>query len=604
MKKLLILLLLVLSLSLMLTGCNKGKGDDQPDTPPAQKTVYTVTWATNDGETIATTSVDEGQIPSYTYTVTDTAEWDYTFEGWAATANGSVLSTLPAANANTTYFAQISAIKQKYTVTFNTGEGTAVSPQTVEYGETVAEPSAPTFSGHRFAGWSATSDGKTPVDFTAAIKENATYYAIWNEAVDVKGLLVALLDGYELNPFSFLPESMLWSYSDNLVDAEDVVSGYSSFVNISDVTYGFGEQWQMVLDNLKQSMTFFNVLSVVDSLASTSVTAFNNYFDNNPSDTAHHSFASGIYNVTVNFDGEVIAYALDYTADIPLLGTQTVQIALAMDVESGERTARIQLGDANALAYTLLEDSYTFAIRYLGVRRAMFSVTRDDSGNVSGNIYEYLTAASIEYVSAADFYITEDYVSVVGNKANGIPGFTNTICELYDVSNGRMIGYEVQETLLSIVYNTLWFNLSDVSGITSFKLVEGTGEEKDKIYVNGSTSVWEAKKVGGLSAKMASRRFDIELRTQYVYSYDAATKEYTAHTVQVPMLFVQEENYSTLAADVKSTNNVTVAVKVSDDDLDKLLDDYDGYVPVFIQNKENITVDKILAYIGEKYTFN
>jgi len=129
--------------------------------------------------------------------------------------------------------------------------------------------------------------------------------------------------------------------------------------------------------------------------------------------------------------------------------------ALAMHIESGERIGRIQLGDANALAYKFSENSYEFAIKYLGVRRAMFSIERTNDG-VNGKIYEYLTVSSSEIGSCAEFYITDNYVSVVGNKADNMIGFTGYINELYDATNGRMLGYEVKETLSSIVYNNLY----------------------------------------------------------------------------------------------------------------------------------------------------
>ena len=108
--------------------------------------------------------------------------------------------------------------------------------------------------------------------------------------------------------------------------------------------------------------------------------------------------------------------------------------------------------------------------------------------------------------------------------------------------------------------------------------------------------------VGGLNF---SRRYDIEFRTQYVTSYDPATQEYTVHQIQVPMLFVQEDYYETLADDIKSENkNVTgVEVGISDVDLEQLLYDYENLVPVFNENKEIFTVELILAYIGEKITF-
>ena len=69
------------------------------------------------------------------------------------------------------------------------------------------------------------------------------------------------------------------------------------------------------------------------------------------------------------------------------------------------------------------------------------------------------------------------------------------------------------------------------------------------------------------------------------------------------MIFVQEKNYDTFIDDVEATNDVTVSVEVSDADLDKILEDYDTLIPIFIENKDKVTVDTIITYIGEKITF-
>ena len=612
MKKTVALILLVMSLILAFTACGKKNKDDVTENPgtndpkPEPVVTYTVSWLDENGQTLTTQTVNEGTVPAYTYNVQDTAEWDYTFNGWAATAGGEVLSEIPAATANATYHALVSAVKQVYTVSFNTLGGSEIASQSVEYGNKATQPEDPTFDGHRFVGWSTSQNEVIEADFEQAITGNTVYFAVWNETVDIKVLLSVLLSSYELNPYEYLPEAMRLDYSANLVDAEDIVTDYSSFVNISDISYGFGEQWYMVLTNIDQSMVFFNALTVVESLSASSITAFNNYFDKNPQDTAHYEFENGEYNITIKYDGEIIYYVVEYTANIPVIGEVTAQIALAMVEETGEKSVRIQLGDANALAYTVRENSYDFAIKYLGVRRAMFSVARDEYGNVSGKIYEHLTVSSLETSNAADFYITEDYVSVVGNKADGLLGFSNTICELYDVNTGKMLGYEVNEVAekfgVTVNFDTLWFTLDMVDRINSIKYVAATDSSAAKLYVNGLSKEWASKTVGGLNF---SRRYDIEFRTQYVTSYDPATQEYTVHQIQVPMLFVQEDYYETLADDIKSENkNVTgVEVGISDADLEQLLYDYENLVPVFNENKEIFTVELILAYIGEKITF-
>ena len=599
MKKALILFFALFLTLCCLVSCN------QDETPKTEPHMYSVTWVDENGNTLTTSSVEEGTTPSYTYNVQDTAEWDYTFIGWSTSANGEALDTIPKATANVTYYALVSATKQVYTVTFNTLGGNSVASETVEYGSKVNVPTPPTYEGYRFMGWSSSQDEVVEVDFEKAITGNVQYFAVWNKIIDIKSLLSTLLNGYKLNPYDYIPETMRFDYSANLVNPTDIVFDYSDFVNISDITYGFGEQWYMVLGNLQQSALFFNVLSVVESISAISVTAFNNYFDKNPADTAHYEFENGIYNIAIKFDGDVLYYVVDYTANIPVLGEVTAQIAMTMIAETGEKSVRIQLGDANVLAYTVRENSYEFAIKYLGVRRAMFSIARDDSGNISGKIYEYLTVSSIDIASAAEFYISEDYVTVIGNKADGLVGFSNTICEVYDVNDGKMLGYEVNETVeklgITVNFDTLWFNLKDVEGIDSIKYIAASQNTDSKFYVNGLSAEWKNKTVGGFSTASFSRRFDIEFRTQYVTSYDPVTQEYTVHMIQVPMIFVQEGYYDSLSDDIKSVNrNVNAEITVSNQDIEQLMNDYADLVPIFIENKDLFTVDMILEYIGEK----
>ena len=601
MKKLLYLSCLLLAIFMIFTACNNNDSENIPPSTNSEKPKYTITWVDENGNTLSSAQAEEGSVPNYNYTKSDTDEWDYTFLGWSASADGDALAEIPKATQNSTYYAKVSAVKRQYTVTFNSMGGSTIPPQTVEYGAKVTAPENPTYEGHKFMAWSASETETIMVDFNSPITGDVKFFAVWNEIIDVKEMLSALLSSYELTPYGYIPESMRVDFSSNLVSADDIITDYSTSQNISDIRCGYGEQWHMVLDNLEQTKLFFNILSVIETLSTASITSFNNYFDANPQDTAHHEFASGIYNITIDFDGKVLYYALDYTADIPAFGNQTVQIVLSMSVESGEKTVRIQVGDANALKYTILDNSYTFSIKYLCVRRAMFSVSKDASGNVSGNIYEFITASSVEIASAADFYITEDYVSVVGNKADGMLGFTGYINELYCVDDGSLIGYEVQETLGNLVYNTLWFNLDDIAGISSIR--HAIVDEKDVFFINGSIDKWETKKVGGISGKMLSRRFDIEFRTQYVYSYDAGEDKYVERKICVPMIFVQEENLDTFVADVKATNDVNISVNMSTTDIGKILDDYVKLIPEFIKHKETVTPNVIIAYIGNKITF-
>lgn len=584
---------------------DNGDNDNTDSGSATQTKTFDVAFYDENGKLLTVSHLEEGKTPAYTYTVSDTAEWKLTFKGWASTPNGEVLNEIPAVQTNANYFAIVSKIKQKYTVGFDCDGKASLDPIVVEYGTTLSLPTNPVCEGFRFTGWFVDKNKTTPFDKTQPITANITLYASWNVKVDITKHLQALLIGYKTSPYSFIPQSLQPSNASKIVTENSLISDYSEFVSVSKIkAAGFGEQWNMVVDNINQSTSFHNVLSVIDTLSSTAVVAYNNYLDSNPSDATRYEFTNGIYNIAIKFDGQNMFFVVDYTADLPVFKTQMVQIAMSMDVESGNKTVRIQIGDANAMAYTIKQNEYIFAIKYLGVRRAYFSVTKNENGDISGHIYEYLVAAGKEIESAADFYIEENYAYVVGNKADAFIGSTGYICEVYDVKNGDLVGYEVEETISKLTFNTLWFDLNKWNGLTTIKYTEKTETEDAKWFVNGSSEAWKNKKVGGLTLKTQSRRFDLEFRTQYFYIYNETDQAYEKVAVQVPMLFIQEEVYDDFVSDVKQTNKIDLSCNMSNNDFTAITASYDLYVAVFKTNKDLFDSKIIEQLIGEKITLN
>lgn len=80
-----------------------------------------------------------------------------------------------------------------HTVTFNTGEGSAVDSQVVADAAKATKPADPTRDGYVFAGWYADADLKSPYDFSASVTKDLTLYAKW-----VKGSYV--VDGVIVDP--------------------------------------------------------------------------------------------------------------------------------------------------------------------------------------------------------------------------------------------------------------------------------------------------------------------------------------------------------------------------------------------------------------------
>lgn len=72
------------------------------------------------------------------------------------------------------------------TVTFESNGGSAVEPQTVQYGEPIARPDHPARDGYRLVGWYTDIDLQKPWDFdTDTVQGNMTLYAKWEKGAPV-----------------------------------------------------------------------------------------------------------------------------------------------------------------------------------------------------------------------------------------------------------------------------------------------------------------------------------------------------------------------------------------------------------------------------------
>ena len=140
MKKLLVLLAATIAASCVLFGCSK---------EPEKTVEYTVTFRSNLGSSIPAITVKEGDsitLPTPTRT-------GYMFDGWYSSSSGGFKygdgGTVYVVHNDVTMQAQWT---KTYTITFKYSTGVVIYKITVEYGETIALPSA-TNAGHTFDGW-------------------------------------------------------------------------------------------------------------------------------------------------------------------------------------------------------------------------------------------------------------------------------------------------------------------------------------------------------------------------------------------------------------------------------------------------------------------
>ncbi len=171
---------------LMLLSCNSGPEShtvtfslDGGYFPEGYETTITVT----DGNTLD--GIPEPKKDS-------TYSYRYTFEGWytdeSFTDEYEYDTALPVTGDLTLYAKwnryAISHTK-RYTISFQTGGGTAVASQSVASGSLAVVPDEPEMEGYIFDGWYSDANTLMLYDFEAPVTSSITLYAKWAEACDV-----------------------------------------------------------------------------------------------------------------------------------------------------------------------------------------------------------------------------------------------------------------------------------------------------------------------------------------------------------------------------------------------------------------------------------
>ena len=136
---------------------------------------YNVTFDSNGGSAVAAAKVEYGKPVAEPAAPSRTG---YTFAGWyTAKGGGSKYDFTKPVTADMTLYARWTV--NKYTVAFDANGGSAVAAATVEYGQKVTEPAAPSRTGYTFNGWFTAKTGGAKFDFGKPITADVTLYAQW-----------------------------------------------------------------------------------------------------------------------------------------------------------------------------------------------------------------------------------------------------------------------------------------------------------------------------------------------------------------------------------------------------------------------------------------
>lgn len=424
---------------------------------------------------------------------------------------------------------------------------------------------------------------------TLTLNAVLTVKSLANVAADVLNMLLDKPD-----PWSFLPETFS---QENMAYTALPVNDFTSFVNVSSIGYKIiGKQFNVLYEGLTDTATLLGYIDNVTSVGATIASLYQTYINNNPDDYAQFSGEAGGFKFRITLDGEKSEL---------LAGNSTVSLELTYDKDTQLRTGRIQLSSGMVLRYQSGADYMKLAVEatIAGVGNLKQIEFARTNGTVAGYLYEYTGTENNNLKTSAVITSNTTKTMITSNKRETDDLKTNYYEEVYDSKTGKYIGGEVNETVSSVEYNTLWFMLDDVSGFNTVKVETDQNKlNADTVYLNGSSTAISTKSVGitgGLKA--TSRRYDIEMKdVRYVVATteDGKTK-YDTVKCSVPMLFVQVEQTSTFGADFKEKNEY-MATTPALPSFTAVTQDYEMNAELFITIKENVAYSDIITYLGSK----
>ncbi len=393
------------------------------------------------------------------------------------------------------------------------------------------------------------------------------------------------------NPWDFLPPSMALEAKATTVEQ----LSYENFTQVKNIPQGgMGKSLNVVYDVLNTAESGLqyvrNVYAVLDVIQS----LYQTFLSDNPEDIKTFSGEAGGFGFTIEL--------LDEQYKITAYFKELAKVELYSDRTTKETCAKIELVGGNKIKYTATANSFKIALMVLNAQTTQIEFIREKD-TVTGYVYENLQLGDLSLQSASAFLKVDAlYTTIVGNKGDFVPSSDGLNCEVYDNATGKLVGAEVREMLAggTTRADTMWFPLASVEGIDTIKKTDETnGINAYTIYLNGHSEPIKTKKYGGFSLLSPTRRFDIEFKEMYFYTYNAEEEKYEKTVMEIPMMFVQEKKLPDFAEDYKEVNNIDASISLSLLELEAIKEGYYTMVAIYDDIAPLITVESIMAYLEE-----
>ena len=422
---------------------------------------------------------------------------------------------------------------------------------------------------------------------------------------DLSHLAETVMDSFGSAPdvWEFLPES--FRLDAEYAETAKISLDFSYFVSVTQLPERtIGKQLDVVYGTVIQMQDLMGYVNTFYGAAETIAGLYQAYINSNTDAYDVFSGSTSVGGVTISF-----RISLSDTEYELLANVGTVALELNAYPEEERYTGRVEITENNALRFEVGADSLKIGLNIAGRARTMLEFVRNQEGAVMGYLYESLDAEVTQFGTTAllQWDGTQDgTVAIAGENGDFMLGAEGRVVEMYSAATGKYIAGKVYEESIGN-YNTYWFPIESVSGVTSVKAEKNSGisvQNPHKIYINGSSEQFHAKKVGGFGADTLSRRYDIEMKTVYYYVYDAAQKEFEKIKCEIPMMFVQEDHFDTFSKDVAGANEgLSLTITVLSEDIGALDGYYETLLPAYNEIAALVSPEDVITFIGEKNSY-
>lgn len=394
------------------------------------------------------------------------------------------------------------------------------------------------------------------------------------------------------DPWEFLPESFAL---DNKVYSGANIDFANNYVNVNNIPkMGVGKQMNVVYSTLLDVEKALSNLRIFYASMNTVVNLYQDFINSNPDNYANYEAELG------DFTFQILLNDKDYKMTI---NYKSVIIELMYTKENKQCAGRIQLTNSNVIKYEMLDNSLTIGVSIFNTAMTKLHFERDSQNLVEGYVYEFYGTETKNIKTSALIKVDKDYTTIISNKRETDDLVIEGYMEVYDNKTSNLVGAQVKETVKNINYDTKWYNIFDITGITNIKVTdEQNSLNANTIYINKNIKPIKTKIVGDISPKTASRRFDIEMKDMYYYTYNTETEEYDKVKINIPMLFVQSDFVDSFTNDFNEKNNVTASINISTLQKEYFNAEYETCIDNYLELKENLTYSDIVNFIEKSNT--